>query len=278
MTDDVIAAKGIIKANKQLANMDQFVKNMGLASTELKYVDSTLGSAVTQITKANDVAIQAANGTENKEGRAALLDEVEAIIGNMKSYANTQFNDVNVFSGTKTTSPTYVEDALTGSLVYNGDNGARQIEIDDGMTQQINFTGDEIFGQAIYIEDPANPGQYIMDEDASSGVFKALYQLRDALKADDFNQDDARATLDGFSEGLRNVTDTRTSSGLLVNKFDDLTEAYDTSSLQITELKSSLEDLDLTSAISDWYASSQAMQASYSMMSQSMSVSLLDYL
>ena len=55
-------------------------------------------------------------------------------------------------------------------------------------------------------------------------------------------------------------------------------DAYANDTLSITELRSNLEDTDLPSAISDWYQTYQSLQASYQMFSQTMNVSLLNYI
>ena len=83
-----------------------------------------------------------------------------------------------------------------------------------------------------------------------------------------------------FEQALEDnkITASRTKVGVLGSSFEDMNTAYDNDVLNLTQLKSNLQDTDLPSAISDWYSVYQSMQASYSMMSQTMDISLLNYI
>ena len=61
--ENPVAARGIIKANKELADIEEYKANIDFAGNELKEVDGTLTSVNTQLTRAKDIAMQIANGT-----------------------------------------------------------------------------------------------------------------------------------------------------------------------------------------------------------------------
>lgn len=285
VADDAVAAKGIIKANAQLADIETYVANLKMADNELTQTDSTLKSINDQLQKAYDLAMTVSNGTTGADQMEAYRQELDSIIDNVTRLANTKYGDKYLFSGTNTTTMPYEESA--NGMQYQGNDGARYALVGEGKNetidtisddkkQQINVIGKDIFGYASYTKDA--DGNITMDDANSAGVFKALFDLKAAIQNDPIDEDAARATLDELNDGMTKVTAERTRTGALGQEFDDMQDAYANDTLSITELRSNLEDTDLPSAISDWYQAYQSLQASYQMFSQTMNVSLLNYI
>lgn len=283
ITDDAVAAKGIIKANSQLADIETYVANLKMADNELTQTDSTLKSINDQLQKAYDLAMTVSNGTTGADQMEAYRQELDSIIDNVTRLANTKYGDKYIFSGTSTTTAPYEEGA--NGMLYQGNYGARYVlvgeaknvdTISDEKKQQINVIGENIFGHATFTKDA--DGKIVMDDANSSGAFKALYDLKAAIQNDPVDEDAASASMETLNDGMSKVTAERTRTGALGQEFDDMQDAYANDTLSIKELRSNLEDTDLPSAISDWYQTYQSLQASYQMFSQTMNVSLLNYI
>lgn len=273
--DDPVAARGIIKANKELDSIDGYKQNIESAGVELSQIDSTLKSINDQLSRAYDLAMQVSNGTMGADQLVAYQEEIDSIIDNVTRLANTEYNDQYIFSGTRTTTPPYSEDA--NGVLYAGNAEKRYAIIGEGKVQEINLIGEDLFGNAAYTKDA--DGNITFDSANSSGAFGALYQLKAAIQDPD-NVDDAavKEAMSGLYTGMDNVTAGQTKVGAVGETFDDMLASYENDSINLTELRSNLQDTDLPSAISDWYSSYQAMQASYSMMGQTMNVSLLNFI
>lgn len=285
VSDDAVAAKGIIKANSQLADIETYVENLKMADNELTQTDSTLKSINDQLQKAYDLAMTVSNGTTGADQMEAYRQELDSIIDNVTRLANTKYGDKYLFSGTSTTTAPYEEGA--DGMQYKGDNGARYVlvgeakngavdTISDEKKQQINVIGESILGNATYTKDA--DGKITMDDANSAGVFKALYDLKAAIQNDPIDEEAARKTMETLNDGMEKVTAERTRTGALGKEFDDMQDAYANDTLSIKELKSNLEDTDLPSAISDWYQTYQSLQASYQMFAQTTNVSLLNFI
>ncbi len=272
ITDDAAAARGIIKANTQLGDIETYVANLKQADNELTQTDNTLKSLSDKLQEAYDLAMTVANGTNGKEQMEAYRQQLDSIIESVTALANTQYGDQYLFSGTRTTTPAYTK--TDDGLTWNGNNEARYALIGEDQKEQINFNGYDIFGDAQVQTDPATGEKTV----TGSGAFKALYELKIALESDDVDTEKARNTLTGLNNGIELATAARTKAGALGSQFDDLQDTYTNDTLNIKQLRSNLEDVDLPSAISDWYSSYQALQASYQMFSQTMNVSLLNYI
>ena len=274
-TDDPVAARSIIKANKELSALEEYKENIELADVELSQIDSTLGAVNDQLNRAYDLAMQISNGTMGADELIAYQEELDSIIDNVTRLANTQYNDQYLFAGTRTTTPPYSED--TNGLVYAGNNEKRYAIIGENKTEEINLIGNELFGQATFTKDV--DCNITIDESNTSGALGALYQLKAAIQ-DSANVDDSKvkSAMGGINDGIDTITAGRTKVGAVGETFDDMLTTYENDSLNLTELRSNLQDTDLPSAISNWYSVYQSLQASYSMMGQTMNVSLLNFI
>lgn len=275
VSDDPIAAGGIIKANKELGDIETYLANLKSSDIELSQVDSTLKSINDQLGKAHDVAMQVANGTMGDDELKAYQAELDSIIDNVKRLANTNYNGQYLFSGTRTTTIPFQEGE--DGLTYKGNDESRSALVGENKTQQINFIGKDLFGEAVYTTNDKDEKSFNPEE--SSGIFGALYQLKEAIK--DSEKIDTKAiteAMGGIDTGVDTITGAKARTGAIGESFEDMKSAYENDIQNLTQLRSNLQDTDLPTAISDWYSVYQSMQASYSMMSQTMNVSLLNFI
>lgn len=271
--EDPVAARGIIKANKELNNIDEYTKNIELADNELSTIDTTLKSINDQLSRAYDLAMQVSNGTLGEEQITAYQQELDSIIDNVTRLSNTQYDDQYLFSGTKTTTPPYAVGA--NGLEYAGNSEARYTIIGENKTEQINLIGEDYFGNADFTTNADGTITY----NGGSGAFGALYKLKASMQ-DGSNIDTTalKEAMNELDEGINTVTAGQTKVGAIGATFDDMVASYENDSLNLTKLRSNLQDTDLPSAISEWYSTYQAMQASYTLMGQRANVSLLNYI
>jgi len=127
-------------------------------------------------------------------------------------------------------------------------------------------------------------------EYSSSGTFGAICELSSNLgrmiKAMESSNPEAqkeaeqavRSSLDGFSAGINNIGTVQTKFGGVLNRLEMTGNTLDTNELKLTEYLSNLKDLDYSTAITDWMNAQYAYQASLSAMSQSMNMSLLNFM
>lgn len=271
--EDPVAARGIIKANKELNNIDEYTKNIELADNELSTIDTTLKSINDQLSRAYDLAMQVSNGTLGEEQITAYQQELDSIIDNVTRLSNTQYDNQYLFSGTKTTTPPYEVGA--NGLEYAGNSEARYAITGENKTEQINLIGKDYFGNADFTTNADGTITY----NGGSGAFGALYKLKASMQ--DGSNIDTTALKDAMNEldeGINTVTAGQTKVGAIGATFDDMVASYENDSLNLTKLRSNLQDTDLPSAISEWYSTYQAMQASYTLMGQRANVSLLNYI
>lgn len=319
-SDDSSAAVNILNTNKKLNQLSGYTDNMKLAQNELDVLDNTLASTTDQLEKANDLAVQAANGTCSQDELNNIKIQIDQILGNVQDLANTQYNGNYIFSGTKTATPAYQTDA-SGNIVYNGTpkTGAyqRYVQIADGVNETVNTTGDQVFGYYKLADStPTNPNPKTVTTNPSdvegttftkstdadgnpitvitavtidkaknettttvtnaSGILGDLKMLSNALGKGDNTQ--IRASLDSLTNDQNTVSVVRTSFASVSQRFDMTISSNNNMTTQLKEYRSSLQDADLAEVLTNLATQQTALQASMSVTSKILGMSLLDYM
>ena len=202
-------------------------------------------------------------------------------------------------------------------IKYNGtpidSDWQRQLEISDGVFQTVNVTGTKAFGECdvepVFEADGVTP---VLDADgnptytvnSNSGIMGDLIDFRNALsdtikKLEEQENlpetatqaekdaigaeikacyDSINGLLDGFDESITQMTTVNSEFGTITNKLEMSSESLSGSKLNLEEYISGIQDLDITEAISQWYTSQTAYQASMQAATSIMSMSLLNYM
>src|SRR3546814_8880178 len=81
------------------------------------------------------------NASRGPEAREALAVEIEGLREHMIGVANTKHLGRPLFGGT-----TGTDQAFDPNGTYIGDDGAIERTVMDGLTVQVNVTGEQVFG------------------------------------------------------------------------------------------------------------------------------------
>ena len=189
----------------------------------------------------------------------------------------------------------------------------RQLEIADGVFETMNVTGAEAFGncdvEPVFQADGTTPvldaeGNPTYQVNESNGIMGELINLRNAISdtiekyeeqenlpegtpqadkdalANEISTcyDTINGLLDGFATAMDKMVQVNESFGADINKLEMSDESLADNKLNLKDYISGIQDLDLTEAISDWYSSQMAYQASMQASSSIMSMSLLNYM
>ena len=122
-----------------------YLRNVETARTRLTS-EETVMTAMTEIAqRVSELAIQASNDTLGAEDRSIIGAEVSALRDELLNLANTKDLSGNyIFSGNKTQSPAFVEDA-SGKVSYNGDYGRHRVNLSEVRSLPVNTLGIELF-------------------------------------------------------------------------------------------------------------------------------------
>ncbi|MBT5950012.1 MAG: flagellar hook-associated protein FlgL [Betaproteobacteria bacterium] len=232
-----------------------YLRNVETARTRLTS-EETVMTAMTEIAqRVSELAIQASNDTLGAEDRSIIGAEVSALRDELLNLANTKDLSGNyIFSGNKTQSPAFVEDA-SGTVSYNGDYGRHRVNLSEVRSLPVNTLGIELF---------------------TANDFLALDGL-----VDDLRSDDGPGIRDALS-GVNTIVDKLTISfGDMAGRMTALDSQYEIiedTQLRLDKLLMSENDVDYAEAVTELSRESlalQALQASFSKLSQ---LSLFNYI
>ncbi len=194
----------------------------------------------------------------------------------------------------------------------------RQTEVANGVFEVINTTGDKVFGsyENYYTDSTGSGTKYYkktddagnvtyQDKDGNqytgdpadltnheeySGVMGALRMLSNSIQevidAKDAKDSDAEqagykrmfSTMDMFANSHNTIVTEQTKFGGVYNRLEMTTSTLETNNENLTSYLSSLQDVDLAEATSKWMQAQYSYQASLQLASQTMNMSLLNYL
>lgn len=283
MLDDPTQSVNLVNSKRELTRIDTWNNNIKSLKNEIGQATDTLDLLIESGQRAKDLATSAANNVYNNGSLKAVKDELDQIISSVVSNANTKYDGKYIFSGTNTqTQPYSIEYAVdnngnkTDEIVgvkYNGTdkNGdwKRSLEIADGVFQQGNVLGIEALGE--------------YSNGNSEGIMGCLMEFKNTVSDILENKvgvdySDISKLLDKFTTSIDRVAQSSSKLGGISNKLDMAQNSLENNSMNLKDKISGIEDLDLTQAVTDWYSSQSAYQASMKVFTAFNSMSLLNYL
>jgi flagellin-like hook-associated protein FlgL len=97
----------------------------------------------TFLTQAKEIAVAMSNDTYDDISRQAAASQVESIIEQMVSLANTRLEQRSIFAGYRTKITPFTANAQ--GVVYEGNFGDIEFEVDSGQRAIINLNGADVF-------------------------------------------------------------------------------------------------------------------------------------
>lgn len=210
-SDDPVAAARILKLDQELGRIETYQRNVGLAENRLQLEESSLDSMVDIIQRVRELTVQAGNGSLTANDRQSISAELKQRLQELASQANTQDSAGSyIFSGFQGETPAFAKN-INGDWVYQGDEGQRKLEIDDGVNVAISDHGKDLFvnvpagGPTFFTEVGPNVGSGAR---ISSGVVLDPEQVAGASPTDylvTIEQDASQTS--GFRYDIRDKND-----------------------------------------------------------------------
>ncbi len=258
-SDDPNAAAQLAELDRKDADATVYGNNMTMAGSLLDQADSVLKQINDQLTRATELATQAANGTQTDATRKMIGTELQSIIGAITGLANSTNVRGQPLFGTPEGTPA-VKDNGDGTFTYATTN-VSEVPIADGQTVQATESASRIF----------NLGN-------GKDALTALSQLATALNAGGDVSTAVSQGLDDIKASIDQVANVQASVGARGARIDLQQQLQTTANTDRADLRSKLQDVDVTDAIvqlQQMMTQLSATQASFSKLS---SLSLFDYI
>jgi flagellar hook-associated protein 3 FlgL len=155
LRNDPLAASHAVRYESYLARLERFEANTLYAVDHFNQVDIYLQRAVDVMQRIRELAVTGANGTFTKDDTRAMGIEVNELLKELVSIANTVGPDgKQLFAGDKAFTEPFrvVEGTVEGggetlvvNVEYRGAGPARRAEISDGAYTELDIGGGEAF-------------------------------------------------------------------------------------------------------------------------------------
>ncbi|BDQ35418.1 flagellar hook-associated protein FlgL [Pseudodesulfovibrio portus] len=106
-SDDPTGMTRILDHRDTLRSLEQYKENISTAKGWLGSADESLMQVSTLLTRAKELATQAATGTLDSDNREQVSYELRSLFEQMVGLANSSFEDKSIFGGHKVDSPAY---------------------------------------------------------------------------------------------------------------------------------------------------------------------------
>ncbi|MEZ5563331.1 MAG: flagellar hook-associated protein FlgL [Gammaproteobacteria bacterium] len=159
--DDPAGAAQALLLQQGVDRLGNYKSNAETASRRLSLEEVALSQGSDALNRVRELAIQAANATQTRESRSAMIAEVRELLTGLYDTANTQDGQGSyLFAGNQVQSRPFVPGT---PVQYNGDSGARLQRIGDTRTVQ---EGDP--GSAVFMQVPAGNGTFTVTDNFSN--------------------------------------------------------------------------------------------------------------
>lgn len=257
ISDDPAAAAALVLNHNQSSQDAQYIQNLNTLQGRFQVADSALSSAVTAMTRANTLAVEGANGTMSASERQAVAGEVQGVLTQMLSLANTSYQGAYVFAGTKVNTQPFALDSTTNTVTYSGNENTTSVQLSNGVSMAGNVPGDQLF------------------LNSSGNVLQSLQDLYTALTTG--NNIPAAAT--EVQNGLAQLDSQRVFYGNALDQIQTSENFLNQDQLDLSQQEDVLAGADMTQAATNFSQAQVANQATLSATSEILQQkTLLDYI
>jgi flagellar hook-associated protein 3 len=142
-SDDPIGTQHDLTLRARQSAITQYKSNISQANGWLATYDTGLGDLKNIYSSAKEVAVTMANDTYDATAREAAAKEIESLFQQVLQIANGNVDGRQLYSGFKTrTKPL---EASSNGVIYRGDRGAINLDIDFGSQIVSNLNGADLF-------------------------------------------------------------------------------------------------------------------------------------
>ena len=260
-SDDPAGAQQLAELDRRDADAAVYGTNLTLASSLLDQADGVLKQITAQLTRATELATQAATGTQTDAARKSIATEITSVVQSLVTLANSHnvrgqplFGTVD---GTKA-----VTDNGNGTFTFPANNTlVSEVPIADGQTIQATESAKTIF-----------------DLGNGDNTLAMLSRMAATLNGGGDVSSSMSTALDSLSQAVDQVANVQASVGSRSARVDLQQQLLTTANTDRADLRGKLEQVDVTDAIVQLQQMMTALSASQASFTKLSQLSLFDYL
>ncbi|MBO8126913.1 MAG: flagellar hook-associated protein FlgL [Firmicutes bacterium] len=252
--EDPVIIRKSMGLNSNLAEIQQYTRNLDQGLSWLETTDSAINQVINSLHRAKELAVQGANGTWGQDDMERIAEEVDQIYQHVYTLSKTQYDGKYIFSGTKTLTAPYDLGSDGNVTAYQGDTNSVQYEIGHNVYVAVNVVGEDLFAD----------------------IFAALEGLRSSLQSGD--QSGVDSAIGSLDSALGNALTIQSKVGAAANRFELTKIRLAGQNVNITELLSENEDVDIAEVIMELNMQENVYKAALGSAARIIQPSLIDFL
>ncbi len=262
-SDDPIVASRALKLRTDVAEIQQYKRNVDDANSWMDITETTLGQMGDVMHRVRELAVQAGNETNTPEDLDKIKQEMEQLKVQMVHLANTTYAGRYIFSGFKTDKALMDDNGVFLIDISNSEQIHFEIGIGDDI--HINVTGSDLFNNGT---------------DAAAGDTSGLLATFDAMiTALDAGDNEAVGKMLGqIDDDINNILRVRSGIGARMNRLELTANRLEDDFINFTSLMSKNEDADIAEVIMNLQNEENVYRASLSAGARVIQPSLVDFL
>lgn len=279
-SDDPFKVARSMQLNSAINANKQYNQNIKDTSSYLDTTDTALNQSENVLQRVRELLVAAGNGAYGTEEKLAIQNEISSKISELSQCLNTNYDGSYVFGGSRGTTKPLADDCS-----YNCDVSAigtelpkiqkkLSVEISPGVKIAYNVSASDV------MDFKNESGDSISVKDLLGQIVNHLKGKTDDGTADnpDAAADITGKDLQGITDSINNLLKIRAQVGANQNRMESAQSKNEDENYNLTDILSSVEDIDITEKIMEYTTAQTVYMASLQTSAKVIQPSLLDYL
>ncbi|MBE6068662.1 MAG: flagellar hook-associated protein 3 [Clostridium lundense] len=281
-SDDPFKVARAMQMHTDISSNKQYNTNIKDTINWLDQTDTALNQLGNQFQRIRELMVSSGNAAYGSDERQKIKDEINGIISNISQTLNSSFDGKYIFGGTRGTSkPVEIEEAEGNNIItYETADGNAEAamserlvtEISQGVTVKYNVTATEIL-EFKYKKSNSTTEETVDVKDILKNIVNHLdgntSSDSDALVGKD---------MEDIDTVINNLLKLRSQVGAKTNAMDSAKEKNLDENLNLTEILSETEDIDITEKTMQFATAQTVYIAALQTSAKVIQPTLMDYL
>lgn len=270
-SDDPIVATRALKFRTDVAEIEQYKRNVKDAQSWLEITEDTIGSMGDVLQRARELAVQGSNGTNTPSDTQKIMKEAEQLRNQIIHLANTTYAGRYIFTGFQTDKKLMDDNGNFITEVANTESINFEIGIGDAIN--VNVCGGDLLNTG---GAPVTAAQTTPPSTPPGSMIDDINQFVTALS----NGDHAaiNTAIANFDKQMNNILRVRADVGARQNRLELTENRLESDNLNFTKLLSNNEDVDEAETIMNLKNEENVYRASLAGGARIIQPSLVDFL
>ena len=255
VSDDPISGRRSLIFRTQHFEIERYQENIAKTLSFQESTDAVFSRMIEVVDEAKTLALRGVNASEDAQSRAVLAQSIDGMLERMVDLGNTKHDGRYIFSGTAVLTQPFA--IANDTVVYQGDLDDFQVSISHSTRVAVNLNGHSLFKQ---------------EED----VFAIFSRVSKALREND--PEEVEALLDNLDQTQHHLAGKQGELGSRIQRVELTRTQLEFASVNISELISAEEDVDLAETISKLQVAETTLQAGLNAGARVLRPTLLDFL